>query len=456
MKQEFLDYFEKLIGPAERDAFVAAIEAKATYRGLRANALRTDTETLKAWLERRGYSVSVSPYSSDGLILSGSGSPLSLKLPYQAGHSYPQDLASMFAVELLDPKPGEWCIDLTAAPGGKSTHMAQRMNNEGVLISNDMDTKRLKSLKFNLQRLGIVNTMVFRATPYKISEMYPERFDRVLLDPSCSGEGLYVTREGQPELWSEKSISRYTKDQFSLLCSAFRLLRPGGRLVYSTCTLNAEEDHEIVEQLLQRFPNAELDPFLPAGVPPQPGDLPGIRFWPQHTKTKGFFCMAITKTHSSLDLGEDFSRALPDKNDLRSLKGNVLREYLSPLEKRFGELPSELWQAPFVLHEDHLYLVSRDLLQFPLPPRFDLSFPFLKVQKKRSSLTHAGALMLGAMASEHVLELNSELAEAYFDGTPGHHLELEDGQYLLRHEGFALGQAKIKKGRLEWVQSRQY
>ena len=248
-KTNFQDYFRELIGEAEAQAFFDAIAKKERGpRTLRVNTLKISKEKLTAWLESQGYQVGDSEFSRDGLVLEGRGEPLALKLPYHAGFTYPQDSASMFAVEVLDPQPGELAIDLTAAPGGKTTHIAQRMKNTGVLVANDMDSRRLKALHSNLERLGIWNTFVTRATPYRLSQHFGEVFDRVLLDPSCSGEGLLVTHDGKPDFWNKKALKRYSAEQFGLLCSAFGMLKPGGRLVYSTCTLNDVEDDGDAEE----------------------------------------------------------------------------------------------------------------------------------------------------------------------------------------------------------------
>ena len=170
------------------------------------------------------------------------------------------------------------------------------MKNTGVLIANDMDTSRLKALHSNLERLGVWNAATIRMMPHKIAEMYPGVFDKVLLDPSCSGEGL-LAKGGKPSFWSPKSVKRYASEQFGILKSAFLLLKPGGTLVYSTCTLNKFEDDGVVERLLAEFPEAEIadSTHVANFAPPQfPGFL-GFRFWPHKTRTKGFFCISIRK-----------------------------------------------------------------------------------------------------------------------------------------------------------------
>ncbi len=431
MKTAFADYFRGLIGEVEAEQFFSSIDEKEKRRALRVNTLKTSKADLKKWLKSQGYKVSDSPFSPDGVEIEGKGEPLSLKLPYHAGFTYPQDPSSMFAVELLDPQPGETCIDLTAAPGGKATHIAQKMENTGVLIANDHDLKRLKALHYNLERLGIWNTLVTRMTPYKLSLNYTEVFDRVLLDPSCSGEGLLVTYDGKPKHWSPKSLKRYATEQFGLLCSAFRLLKPGGRLVYSTCTLNAVEDDGVVEKLLAKFPEAKIEKVKVDGEPEQIGDLKGIRFWPHKTQTKGFFCIAITKTASL-----EFEDEEPASGKFVWLNKRKAIPHLKYLKKHFDV---ELEDVYLTQKEGNIFRISAELARFPLPTRYSLSFPLLKRDKGETSLAHAGALWLVGLAKKNVGELKEEELEEFFEG------KLKKDEVLLKYEDFPLGLANLPK-----------
>ncbi len=446
MKTEFQDYFRGLVGDTEAEQFFCAIEGKSNRRGLRINSLKVGMDVMMEWLEKCGYEVKKSEFSEEGLEISGRGERLSLKLPYHAGFTYPQDLASMFAVELLDPQPGEWVLDLTAAPGGKTTHIAQKMRNTGVLVANDIDSRRLKALHSNLERLGVWNTVVIRAKAHWLAGFYGETFDRVLLDPSCSGEGLLVTRDGKPAFWNVKSLKRYAAEQFGLLCSAFTLLKPGGRLVYSTCTLNDVEDDGVVERLLKKFPEAEIDEVAMDGVPEQVGDLKGIRFWPHKTGTKGFFCVAIRKSES---LGEAEGKG----EKLKVLNERQVRRYEAYVEKNFG---CELPDAGFVLRNQNLFVVSKDIEKFPLTPKYSLGFPLLKIVRDELRPTHAGALWLGLRATKSVFDLNREGVEAVFERQPIENISSKKGLFLVRFGQFPVGIGKLTEKKVEVIVPKQY
>ncbi len=485
LKDVFKDYYRELVGTEESEQFFSSIETSSAakkeegFRSIRVNTLRISKKELAKWFTSQGYDVSDSPYSSDGLELKGSGQEWALKLPYHSGLTYPQDAASMFAVEVLNPQVDEHVLDLTAAPGGKSTHIAQRLGNTGVLVANDLDTRRIKALQSNLSRLGIVNAYVTRLTPSRMANVYPETFDRILLDPSCSGEGLFVTSEGQPEYWNKKALKHFSGLQFGLLRQAFQMLKPGGRLLYSTCTLNTIENDGVVEDFLAKTPEAAIDETVmeelktrKIHVPEQLAGLKGIRFWPHKTHTKGFFCIAITKIapqHFSREAREEnsfrhsrFKKPVKKHRDSRGATPvlKILREherstYDRFLEERF-DLKSEDLRARYdwIPFEHHLYLVSKDLKELAPPPGFSLSLPVLKTYGKEAEdqdmkLSHEGAIYFGLEVEQNVVQLSKDQFEAAMKNQPVSFEGLDEGMYLAKYLQFPIGLLKIGSKRTE-------
>ena len=175
--------------------------------------------------------------------------------PYhECGVYYLQEASAMSAVALLDPRPGERVCDLCAAPGGKSTQIAGRMLGEGFLLCNEWSPKRAKILSQNIERLGVSNALVTNETVENLSRRLPEYFDRVLVDAPCSGEGMFRKEEAAVTDWSEETVAMCAERQREILRSAAKLLRPGGRLVYSTCTFAPEENEETVAAFLEEHP----------------------------------------------------------------------------------------------------------------------------------------------------------------------------------------------------------
>ncbi|MFA4815161.1 MAG: RsmB/NOP family class I SAM-dependent RNA methyltransferase [Candidatus Gracilibacteria bacterium] len=450
MKATFQDYFREFIGPKEAEQFFSTIDLKPMGpRSIRVNTLKISKEALAEWFVSQGYEVKNSPYSADGLELTGSGVEWALKLPYHAGFTYPQDAASMFAVEVLNPQPGERVLDLTAAPGGKSTHIAQRMRNTGILVANDMDTHRIKALKSNLSRLGIVNAYVTRLNANKMAELYPETFDRILLDPSCSGEGLFVMKEGQPDYWNKKAVKHFAGLQFGLLRQAFLMLKPGGRILYSTCALNGIENDGVVADFLGKTPEAKIDGRISdelkkrdLQIPEQLAGLQGLRFWPHKTGTKGFFCIALTKTAS-----QNSDKSVPSKFFLKVLSKDEREIYDQFLEERFGVSIKEYDLVPF---EHHLFLTSPALKELPPPPGFSLSLPALKTYEgDEMKPSHEGVMFFAEKATRNIIQLTKEQMENAFKNQPVAFEGLAEGMYFARYLNFPLGLLKIGSHRTE-------
>lgn len=208
--------------------------------------------------------------------------------PYHdAGVYYLQEASAMSAVALLDPKPGERICDLCAAPGGKSTQIAGRMMGEGFLLCNEINPKRAKILSGNIERMGIFNALVTNEHPQRLAEHLPRYFDRVLIDAPCSGEGMFRKEEAAVTDWSPETVEMCARRQAEILDSGARLVRPGGRLVYSTCTFAPAENEQAVAEFLLRHPDfqpeaVEAPWFTPAGE----GQF---RMWPHRLLGEGHF-----------------------------------------------------------------------------------------------------------------------------------------------------------------------
>ena len=214
--------------------------------------------------------------------------------PYhEAGVYYLQEASAMSAVALLDPQPGERVCDLCSAPGGKSTQIAGRMAGKGFLLCNEWSPKRAKILSQNIERMGVGNALVTNETADRLADHLPGFFDRVLIDAPCSGEGMFRKEEAAITDWSQETVEMCAQRQAEILDAGAKLLRPGGRLVYSTCTFAPEENEMTIQAFLQRNPdysleNVEAPWFSPAGV----GQF---RLWPHKLLGEGHFAAVLRK-----------------------------------------------------------------------------------------------------------------------------------------------------------------
>ncbi|MFN3346685.1 MAG: RsmB/NOP family class I SAM-dependent RNA methyltransferase [Candidatus Bipolaricaulaceae bacterium] len=269
---------------------------------IRTNTLRIDPETLRQRLECKGFTLS--PLTWDATCFQVTG-PFSVgnTLEHWLGYFYVQEASQLFPANALAPKPGERILDLCAAPGGKTTQMAQYMEDQGVIVANDVSPKRIQALLSNVYRLG-TRCVVVTECP---GEQFPGEkiFDRVLVDAPCSAEGVARRyphlRKGAPL----GTIQRMAALQKKLLVRALELVRPGGRVVYSTCTLAPEENEGVISYVLERG-LAELIPFEPP-VPHARGlerfgplrfgpELKkAVRFYPHHLDSEGGFVAVLQR-----------------------------------------------------------------------------------------------------------------------------------------------------------------
>ena len=246
------------------------------------------------------------PFYGNGYILQEKHS-LGNHITHSLGLIYVQEIASMVPVIVLDPKPGEVVLDLCAAPGSKTTQIGQAMRNEGLLVANEMSRKRMVGLIHNVKRCGLFNETVISLRGQKIDRVFPDYFDRILIDAPCSAEGTIRKSKAVLFHWGLKNIERMAKIQKGIITSGFRALRPGGTMVYSTCTIAPEENEAVVAYLLQRFPEADLMPIsIPhfktrQGITAWQGQSfdkklgSCVRILPQDNDTAPFFIAKITK-----------------------------------------------------------------------------------------------------------------------------------------------------------------
>lgn len=246
------------------------------------------------------------PFYSDGFLLQEK-SALGNHVSHNLGLIYAQEVASMTPVIVLDPKPGEVVLDLCAAPGSKTTQIAQSMENTGLLVANEINRKRIKGLLHNIKRCGLLNEAVINLRGQRVDKVLPNYFDRILIDAPCSAEGTIRKSKSVLYHWGLKNIQRMAKIQKGLIVSGFRALRPGGTMVYSTCTIAPEENEGVIAYLLERFPEAELMPIIIPHFKTHSGIIKWqgesfdkrlkycTRILPQDNDTAPFFIAKITK-----------------------------------------------------------------------------------------------------------------------------------------------------------------
>lgn len=226
------------------------------FTTLRVNTLKSNVEEVKECLEKQNIEFEIVLWYKDAIIIKNAQESDLQKMDlYKDGKIYLQSLSSMIPPLVLNPKEGEKVLDLTAAPGSKTTQMVALMKNEGYILANELDKLRCERLKYNVNMQGAKIVETINGNGSTIGDKYPEYFDKVLLDTPCSGEGRFIVNDVKTyKNWSTKQVEELIKIQKDLFTSAVKALKINGEMVYSTCTLNLKENEEIVNWAIKEYP----------------------------------------------------------------------------------------------------------------------------------------------------------------------------------------------------------
>lgn len=283
--KEFIAEMRALLG-AELEDFLAALE-DAPALALRVNALRAGARAAA-----EEYCAEPVPWAENAFYLRPGLRP-GASLAHACGAFYLQEASAMLSAAALGAQPGERILDLCAAPGGKTGQIAAAMRGRGALVSNEPSPARARVLAENLERLGVTNAVAVCAYPDRLAARWPEWFDAVLVDAPCSGEGMFRREPASRTEWRPGAPAGCARRQAEILDRASEMLRPGGRLVYSTCTFNRLEDEGGVEAFLRRHPEFSPEDFSLPGAGRSEGGM--LRAWPHRLRGDGHFVARLRK-----------------------------------------------------------------------------------------------------------------------------------------------------------------
>ena len=298
----------------EYDSFIKSYDEPA-YIALRVNTLKNSVDEFKETVDFCGGQVD---WCNEGFYYDGKkgNHPASI-----TGLFYSQEPSAQISAELADIKPGEFVLDLCSAPGGKSTQAAAKLCGEGILVSNEPIAQRAKILKENIVRMGIRNSIITNMYPEKLEKHFGGFFDKIIVDAPCSGEGMFRKDETAVREWSIEHTLSCAERQFLILESAYKMLRGGGRLVYSTCTFSREENENLCERFCEAFPDMSV--------------LEMHRLMPHKIKGEGHFSALFAKNGEEApqkrpeikSVGKDIEKVYRDfeKDNLNiSLRGKIV------------------------------------------------------------------------------------------------------------------------------------
>lgn len=367
------------------------------------------------------------------------------KHPYhEMGLYYIQEPSAMSAAALLAPKPGMRVLDLCAAPGGKSTQLATYLGDSGLLVSNEINTQRSRILSQNIERMGIKNAIVTNEDSFVLASHFPGFFNAIQVDAPCSGEGMFRKLPEAIEQWSMENVAICAARQKEILDNAAVMLKPGGTIVYSTCTFSKEENEDVIEYFLEKHPDFTLEEME--------------RFWPHKVDGEGHFVAKLVR-RGSVDTGFKSDRQTKkiknNKNRKNETKSALTKENMKLLSEFLDETISDDMAA--LIKNSRLVMFGEQLYRLP---DMEVDIKGLKVQraglhigefkKQRFEPSHSLALALKLSEAKNVVKLTCDNPQTigFFNGqsvmlSDEQAAECKKGWALVCVDGYPAGWGKV-------------
>jgi len=428
----------------EYAAFIKSYEEKEN-RSLRVNTLKGSTEHF---LEVCPFTLEPVLWEKNGFYYKEEDRP-GKHLLHEAGVYYIQEASAMLPAVCLLAAPGERVLDLCAAPGGKSTQIAAAMQGEGILVSNEIHPERAKILSENIERMGIRNAVVTNETPQTLAETFFEYFDKIMVDAPCSGEGMFRKNKEACTQWSGENVAICARRQDEILDCAAKMLRPGGRIVYSTCTFAPEENEGSVSRFIKRNPSfhiveTDVQEGMEGGrkewvADPAEGMEKTLRLFPHKVRGEGHFVAVLEKEGKGVSAFRGYCK----NGEQKGIPAAEYKEFTEFAAQNLKEMP----QGIYLRFGEQLYLLPEGA---PSLKQLKVLRPGLHlgtIKKNRFEPAHALALACDHMQVVNRLELSmQDRRGAQFVEGQTFPADGEKGWYLVMVEGYSLGWGKLVGG----------
>ena len=445
MNQNLPEAFEakmrNLLG-GEYDSYINCFDEPRHY-GLRVNTAKISVEDF---LKIAPWPLDPVPWIHNGFYYDGEACQPAKHPYYFAGLYYLQEPSAMTPADRLPVEPGDRVLDVCAAPGGKATELGARLQGSGVLAANDLSSSRAKGLLKNLELFGIGNMLVLSEEPGKLVPYFGEYFDKILIDAPCSGEGMFRKDRKMIRAWEEHGPEYFAKIQKSIITQAAQMLRPGGMMLYSTCTFSPEENEQTIEYLLEQYPQfhvCEIEGYegFASGMPEVTASgneelRKTVRIFPHRMKGEGHFLALLQKGE-----GEGHAGRLSSSG-----RGKKLPE---ELEEFLKDIDREMDSDRIDIRGDKVYYMPEGIPSLK-GIRF-LRTGLLMGELKKNRFEPSQALAMNLKMEEYRRILNLSVSDdRVIKYLKGETLDVEDlvssrekGWYLVCVDGYPLGFGKL-------------
>lgn len=418
LPKQFLDEMKEILGDEFEDFLKSYDEPKTT--GLRLNTMKINKEKL---LDLNLFQLSSIPWAEEGYYYDEKINRPGKNPLHESGAYYLQEPSAMSVVPKLEIKEGDKVLDLCAAPGGKSTYVLSKLNNTGLLVSNEINPTRIKALGENLERFGAKNCIITNTDSSNLKKVFKGYFDKIVIDAPCSGQGMFRKDQVAIDDWSFSKVLECQSIQKEIIRDGFEMLKKDGVLVYSTCTFAKEENEEVINDFIDDYEDAEL--------------VMMERLWPHKVKGEGHFVAKIKK-RSEEDCNTKKLKVKP--------LGKELKDY-KDFEKKF--LNKDI-RGDFYIKGENLYLLPEDCPDTKKLKVLRSGLHLGTLKKNRFEPSHAFSHYLTIEDVKNIENLNidDERAKEYLKGNTIK-TDKSRGWVLVSIEGIPLGWGKESNGILK-------
>ncbi len=445
LPEEYKNKMMNLLG-SEYDAYEASLSEPLNHC-LRVNTLKISVEDF---LKISPFELDNVPWCKNAFYYDAEKCSPSKHPFYYAGLYYLQEASATLPAATLPIEEGDFVLDMCAAPGGKSTELAAKLKGKGILVSNDISASRLKALQKNIEAFGVENCIISCETPDRLAEHFGACFDKILIDAPCSGEGMFRKSTSMVTAWEQNGNEKFAAIQRSIIKEAIKLLRPGGMILYSTCTFDLREDEEQVRYLLSLDENLELKPIemYEGFVPGYMGMDYSAHLFPHKVHGEGHYVALIgSKTEDSLPGSGLKSETSSFGIRKRNTFPEEINEFLSHVKWDDGKI------SRITLNSNKLFL-NPEIVPNTKGLRTMRTGVYLgELKKKRFEPSQSFAMILDKDEFDNTLNLSPDGDDVY-RYLRGETLDVGDqtiknGWLLVTVAGFPLGFAKNVNGTLK-------